>query len=269
MPTAAVNGTTLRYEVTGSGPTCVVVPGWPGVEHRYLRPGLDRLAGRLRLVYYDHRADGFSMEQAADDAAGLAAAVDPGPVVVLGHHHGASVAQEMALRHREGVAGLVLVGGSPGELGPGESLADGFAAPPRPPEVEVLQRVPPGSDDELAATMLGVERFFFHRLGRPEAASVFADLRFSATLACESVMPLAWWSSVDRLASLDVPVLALVGRHDVFNGPFESARITRHAPRATSVVLEDSGHLPWLEEPDAFVESVGSWLAEVGLAGGG
>ncbi len=70
MPSAAVNGATLHYDVVGDGPTCLVVPGWPGVDHAYLRPGLDRLGRFLRLVYYDHRPE-FSMEQAAADAAAL------------------------------------------------------------------------------------------------------------------------------------------------------------------------------------------------------
>ncbi|MFP5378068.1 MAG: alpha/beta fold hydrolase, partial [Acidimicrobiia bacterium] len=261
-----VNGTTLEYEQVGAGPTCVVLPGWIGADHRYLRPGLDCLARHLRLVYYDHRA-GFSMEQAADDAAGLAGAVDAGPVLLLGHHTGASVAIEAALRHPERVRGLVLVGATPGELGRGESLADGFEAPPTPPEAEVLQRVPPGSDAELEATMTGLEQFFFHRLGRPEAGTTFARSTFSSAVARDAYMPLAWWSAVDRLGGLDVPALVLVGRHDVFHGPFQSSRIARHAPRATPVVLEESGHLPWVEEPGAFVGAVAAWLDAEGLAG--
>lgn len=264
MPTAAVNGATLEYEETGTGPTCLVLPGWIGVGHEYLRPGLDCLAPHLRLVYYDHRGD-FSVEQAADDAAGLAAALGARPALLLGHHAGASVAVEAALRRPERVAGLILVGATPGEIGRGESLADAFEAPPTPPEVEVLQRVPPGSDEELEATMLGVERFFLHRPGRPEAGSVFARASFSAAAARDAYMPLAWWSAADRLAALAVPVLVLVGRSDVFNGPFQSARIARNAPRATSVVLEESGHLPWVEEPAAFAAAVAGWLEAEGL----
>lgn len=264
MPNAAVNGATLEFEETGTGPTCLVLPGWIGVGHEYLRPGLDCLAPHLRLVFYDHRGE-FTVERAADDAAGLAAALGPRPVLLLGHHAGAGVAVEAALRHPDRVAGLILVGATPGELGASESLADGFAAPPTPPEVEVLQRVPPGSDEELEATMRGLEQFFFHRLGRAEAGTVFARASFSAAASRDAYMPLAWWSAVDRLPALAVPVLVVVGRSDVFNGPFQSARIARNAPRATSVVLEESGHLPWIEEPDAFVGAVAGWLGAEGF----
>ena len=261
MPNVTVSGGLIGYELVGRGTACLVVPGWPGVDHSYLRPGLDVLAHRVRLAYYDHRVD-FTMEQAAADAAAVAADLGP-PVVVLGHHHGAAVAQELALRHPELLAGLVLVNGSPGELGAGESLADAFDAPPTPPEVEVLQRVPPGSDEEWASTMNALAKFFFHRLGRPEADTLFADAAVSSTVAVQAMMALGWWSSVDRLGGLGVPTLLVAGRHDVFAGAFQSERITRAAPAARLVVLEESGHLPWLEEPDAFVAAVSGWLDEV------
>lgn len=267
MPSAAVNGTTVDYEVVGQGPTCLVLAGWPGVDSAYLRPGLDRLGRLLRLVYFDHRRQ-FSVEQAADDAAGLAASVADGPVLVLGHHQGASVALEAALRHRERVAGLVLVGASPGELGAGESLADALDAPPVPPEVDVVQRVPPGSDEEVAASMMVLQRFFFARLGLAESMDVFAGCTYSAATAVHAMMSLGWWSVVDRLPDLAAPALVLVGRHDVFAGPFQSERIVRALPGATLGVLEDSGHLPWLEEPEAFEAAVERWLEENGLGGG-
>jgi proline iminopeptidase len=266
MPSAAVNGTTVDYEVVGQGPTCLVLAGWPGVDSTYLRPGLDRLGRLLRLVYFDHRPE-FSVEQAADDAASLAQAVAGGPVVVLGHYQGGSVALETALRHPDQVAGLILVGASPGELGTSESLADAFDAPPTPPEVDVVQRVPPGSDEEVAASMLVLQRFFFHRLGHAESEDVFAGCTYSAATAVHAMMSLGWWSAVDRLARLASPVLLLVGRHDVFAGPFQSERIVRALPGATLAVLEESGHLPWVEEPDAFEAAVERWLAGNGLLG--
>lgn len=276
MPTAAVNGATLHYEVVGSGPTCVVVPGWPGLDHNYLRPGLDLLATRLRLVYYDHRGTGRSggqpaesvtVEQLADDAEALAAHLGADPVLVLGHFHGASVAQELALRHPARVSGLILVGATPGELGAQESLVDALDSSPTPPEVEVLQRVPPGTDEELNATMRALARFFFRTPGSPFEEGLFSGTTFDAEAAAQAMMANGWWSSVDRLGQVDVPALVLVGRHDVFGSPFQSQRISRHLRKATTVVFEDSGHLPWLEEPEAFLAAVEGWLGDLHLSG--
>lgn len=277
MPSAAVNGTVLQYEVVGDGPTCLVCHGWLGTDHTYLRPSLDRLGSHVQLVYYDHRGHGRSggsapgaltMEQLADDAAELATHLGAERVLVLGHHQGAAVAQELAVRHPERVAGLILVAASPGELGKQESLADFLDAPPVPPEVEVLQRVPPASDEEWLATVRALGRFFFHRVGTAEREEPFARAACNAEAVGESMLALGWWSCVDRLAGVAAPALVVAGRHDVFNPPHQAERIARHLPLARTVVLDDSGHLPWLEQPDAFVSAVGDWLRDVGLSAG-
>ena len=274
MPTAAVGGTTLHYEGVGSGLPCLVVPGWPGADHTYLRPGLDRLARRLRLVYYDHRChgrsgcpspDGVTMEQLADDAGDLAAALGEESVLVLGHFHGASVAQELALRHPERVRGLVLVGATPGELGSDETLVDDLGTPPAPVEVDVLQRVPPASDDELAVTLGALAPYFFAGRAEEDPEAVFGRSTFHARAAGRWMQALGWWSAVDRLRQVEAPALLLVGRHDVFCPPAQSERIRRRLARSELVVLEGGGHLPWLEEGELFAAAVDGWLARLGL----
>ena len=272
MPTASVNGTTLRYETFGEGPVCLVMAGWPGADHTYLRPGLDRLGRRLQLVYYDHRCHGRSgrpaydtitMEQLADDAAALAEEVGAETPWVLGHFHGASVAQELALRHPERVRGLILVGATPGELGSDESLLDDFDAPPLPVEVDVLQRVPPATDDELAATLGALAPHLLPQGAGIDPEAVFAGATFDARAAGRWMQALGWWSAVDRLAQLDAPALLLVGSGDLLCPPAQSRRIRRRLAAAELVVLEGSGHLPWLDQPAAFVAAVEGWLDRV------
>ena len=265
---AKVNGTTIHHEVVGEGPTCLVLPGWPGTDHTYLRPGLDRLGERLRLVYVDHRGHGRSgrpplhtltVEQLADDADGLAAELGAGAVLVLGHFHGSFVAQELALRHPERVAGLILVAATPGELGRAETLLDDLG-PPTPVEVEVLQRVPPSTDAELEASMRMLATSMF---ARPDAAAEqapFAACTFDAASAGRWMSAMGWWSSVDRLGGLSAPVLLVTGRDDVFAPPEQAERLRRLVAGAEAVVLEGTGHLPWAEEPDALLAAVAAWL---------
>lgn len=274
MLIADVNGRTLAYELAGSGPACVVLPGWPGVDHAYLRPALDPLGSRLRLAFLDHIGTGQSgqlppaepctMEQLADDAAALGAVLGDGPAVLLGHHLGAAVALEAALRHPDAVSGVVLVGGTPGQLGGNESLTDSMGEEPTPVEVEVLQRIPPATDEELAVTMQALSPYFTYRSPAPPEGW-FAACSFASAAAGAMMMASAFWSAVDRLGDLSVPALVLVGRHDAVHGPHESSRIAANLPGASLVFLEDSGHLPWLDEPDAFTAAVIDWVDEVGL----
>lgn len=278
MPEVPVNGTTLHYEIVGEGPVCLVLSGWPGVDHTYLRPGLDRLGRRLRLAYYDHRGHGRSerhaddavtMEQLADDAAALATKLDAAPVLVLGHYHGASVAQELAIRHPGRVRGMVLVGATPGELGRDESLLDDLDAPPVPVEVDVLQRVPPATDDELAATMRALAPHLLVEGAGADPETLFSGARFDARAAGRWTLGMGWWSAVDRLAAVEVPTLLVVGRHDVMCRPSQSQRIRRRVAGAELVVLEGGGHLPWVEEGEAFATAVEAWLDRLGLSPAG
>lgn len=272
MPCAEVNGTTLHYEAVGEGPVCLVMAGWPGVDSAYLRPGLDRLGDRLTLVYYDHRGSGRSgrpppdtitVEQLADDADALADELGAPQLLVLGHFHGGSVAQELALRHPERVTGLLLVAATPGELGGDESLADDLDVPPAPVEVDVLQRVPPATDDELAATMRALAPYFSHQDGAVDPEALFGGAIFDARTAGRWMQAVGWWSAVDRLPQVVAPALLLVGRHDVFCPPQQSRRIARRLVDVEVVVLEDSGHLPWLEEGESFSASIAGWLDRV------
>jgi proline iminopeptidase len=279
MPAASVDGATLHYEVVGDGPLCLVVSGWPGVDHGYVRPGLDRLGRRLRLVYYDHRChgrspctstDSITVERLADDAGALAAEVGGGDgVVVLGHFHGAAVAQELAIRHPRGVRAMILVGATPGELGRDESLLDDLDSPPVPVEVDVLQRVPPATDDELAATLHALAPHLLPEGAGIDPEAVFAGATFDARAAGRWMQALGWWSAVDRLAELDVPTLLLVGSGDVLCSPAHSERIRRRLAGAELVVLEGSGHLPWLDRPEPFAAAVEGWLDRLERDGSG
>src|SRR6266540_5558788 len=156
MSTARLNGTSLYYETVGTGPTCLVMHGGLGLDHTLRHPMLDRLGERLRLAYYDHRGNGRSgrppletltMAQPADDADALAGRLGAGPVLVLGWSYGGIVAQELAVRHPERVAGLVLVGTTPGQLGATERLDD-EQGPPPPPELAGLMRSPVVAGDQ-------------------------------------------------------------------------------------------------------------------------
>ncbi len=293
MPTAELNGTTLYFERParpawperggrpagpepdrGSRPA-LILHGGLGVDHNYLR-ALDRLGHRLELVYLDHRGHGQSVDRVAaaqagrpgepptvdhlaDDAAALAAHLGLDRVLVVAHSWGGFVALELALRHPDRVAGLVLVGSTAGELGADESLLDDMG-PPLPVEVDILTRVPPATDDELEATVRALGPYYLHRRDLAAAAELFAGCRFDAAAMVRSMHFLATWTAVDRLGDVTAPALLVGGRNDVFCPPEQLARMARRMPRAEVVVLDESAHLPWLDEPERFFAIVEEWL---------
>jgi len=66
------------------------------------------------------------------------------------------------------------------------------------------------------------------------------------------------------LPTIDVPTLVLVGEKDELTPPAEAAAIASVIPGAKLVAISESGHLPPLERPGAFLASLRALLAEVG-----
>lgn len=60
MPFARINGCELYYEMAGRGQPCLVMHGGLGLDHSYLRPGLEGLEDSFKFVFYDHRGNGRS-----------------------------------------------------------------------------------------------------------------------------------------------------------------------------------------------------------------
>ena len=106
--TLKVPGATLYYEVRGSGPTLLVIPGGPQ-DAGVFSDLAQRLADRYRVVTFDPRGNSRSpfdgapveldMMVQADDAAALIRAVGNGPAHVFGTSGGAQIGLALAARH--------------------------------------------------------------------------------------------------------------------------------------------------------------------------
>jgi len=114
--TLAVPGATLYYEVSGSGPVLLMIPGGPVDADAFVDQA--RLLGdRYTVVRYDPRGlsrsaldrppDELSIETQADDAHRLLAAMGSEPAYVFGTSGGAQVGLSLAASHPEQVDTLV------------------------------------------------------------------------------------------------------------------------------------------------------------------
>jgi proline iminopeptidase len=271
MPELVINGTTIWYRRDGAGPPCFVLHGGLGVDHTLYRRSLQPLTARLELVFVDHRGNGRSgrppvetitIEQLADDASALAEALGFDRILVFGHSYGGFIAQELALRHPSVVEALMLIDTTPGQLGAGES-EDDYRGAPTPPEMVELQSRLPESDDELADGMRPLVRLYLHQSDVDRALQLFEGTIYSRDAMVQGFVALSTWSSVDRLSTISVPTLVAVGRHDLFTSPPQADRIADRISGSTRVVFEHSGHIPWLDEPEAFFAAVDGWLDDV------
>lgn len=114
--TLKVPGATLYYEVQGSGPLLLIIPGGPQDAGVFAELS-QRLADRYTVVAYDPRGNSRSsfdgeikpllMDQQADDAARLIEALGDGPAYVFGTSGGAQIGLNLAARHPKLVRALV------------------------------------------------------------------------------------------------------------------------------------------------------------------
>ncbi len=108
MGTIAVNGTTLYYELSGSGPPVLFIAGAGGDAGQWTEVA-DALASEYTVLTYDRRANSRSprpqnwtaapVDEQADDAAALLMALDLAPAVAYGNSSGSIYLTSLALRH--------------------------------------------------------------------------------------------------------------------------------------------------------------------------
>lgn len=273
-----IDGTRIHYEVAGHGPLLVVqAPGW-GIGSSYLRKGLKPLEATRTVVTYDPRNSGKSVRVAApqrlntsdmaDDLEHLRAAWKLEKIDVLGHSHGGAIALAYAERYPDRVRKLVLVGGQMiGYSSAAESKAIGEAQK-RDPAFAAAYAGPSGpqdNDDQLTAEFRRTFIVYLHNPTRDAKAveKTLPDSMVASSLGAEQIVDgTPQVHQVEDLHRVKAGTLVIVGRYDIACPPGVSKKMHEGIAGSRMKVLEDSGHFPWAEQPDAFFGSVASFLSE-------
>jgi proline iminopeptidase len=92
-----------------------------------------------------------------------------------------------------------------------------------------------------------------------EVASHLYNIRVNNVLRAD----MAALDFTPTLASFTKPALVIHGRFDAVLAPSIGWAIHKAIPGSRFRVLEESGHMPFIEQPEAFAEAVVEFLAEV------
>lgn len=181
-------------------------------------------------------------------------ATEGGAGTYVGYSMGGRYALRIALDRPDLVERLVLIGASPGLAEPGEraarrvrdeALADHLEA------VGVAAFLDEWLDLPLFAGLHPTMTFLDERLANT-AAGLASSLRTAGTGAQGPL-----W---DRLPELAMPVLLVVGEEDAKFTEIAHEMAARIGPGATVASIRRAGHTAHLEQPDAFLETVRTWL---------
>ncbi|MER7930235.1 alpha/beta hydrolase [Streptomyces sp. NPDC096057] len=281
--TYRTDGIVQRYHVHGTGPVCLAHSGGPGIIWEYLRtPALEE---HLTMVYVEpvgtaedsrlaSHPHGYTRERYSGFLETLIDHLGVGRVHLLGHSHGAFVAAYHAL-HRSGqLAGVVLYEGAP-VTGPehGEEagrMVEAFVAKhtghPGLPDVlaafGAMSAI--SSDEDTVAVARGVlPSYFADYWGNEEQLAPVRDaVRAVYISGLDADLTPDVIDDRAALKGLTVPALVIVGRHDVICGIRWGRELAELIPDSRLLVLENSGHMGHIEEPEQFTAAVRDFVRE-------
>ena len=236
-------------ERSGQGPAVVCIHGYCQ-SSAYWAPTLDRLAERgVRALAMDLPGFGQSAEEPGPyHMEALADAVDTvcerkglGRIVLVGGSMGGVVAQHLVLRHPGRASRLLLVSTGAFTADPATALAR-------------AESIAAGQWND--ATVEPMIKGFFHQPPPADEKARYHQIALSASKAAavEAARSNATLRTLERLGEIGVPTLIVQGRYDRARTPEHGALMCQHISNARLEVLEQSGHTPQLEEPEAFHE---------------
>jgi pimeloyl-ACP methyl ester carboxylesterase len=271
MPRIKVDDVHLHYDERGEGEPLLLIMGYGSSSAGALEGFGGELARSFRVVVFDNRGTGesdrlegpTSIEQMADDAAGLLDALGIERSHVVGISMGGNIALELALRHPDKVAGLVARSAHCGVR---------YWIPPSP---EILALFEPGGAtglDPREAARRGWEAVFppeyvgAHlieleaQLDRPSANPTPAD---TLTHQWEALQA---WSCFERLDQIVAPTLIITGDRDVLVVPENSRLLHERIADSRLHVLEGAAHSCYASHPEETVRVTAEFLTACRVA---
>lgn len=251
--------------------------GCDGYVWRYLR----RSVAPRRVLHPHYRGHGRSQSPRdmsrvaiADLADDVAAVLDDAVVpraVLVGHSMGVQVSLETWRRHRDRVAGLVLVCGAPSH--PLRTFRGVRTLEDLLPTIERLIVRAPGLVNGLTRALLPTKlalaiagRVEINRaLVRPEDFMPYLEgmARMDVRVFLAMLAAAGQHSSEDWLGEIDVPVLVVAGGRDGFTPPDRSHAMAAAIPGSTLFEVPDGSHTAPIERPFEIDRAVLDFLSGI------
>jgi pimeloyl-ACP methyl ester carboxylesterase len=261
-----VYGQNIHYAEAGSGPPVILLHGlWGGLNE--WAPIVDPLSETHRVIVMDfigfHGSDKpdtqYHNALLSQYLAGFIKAMNLTDVTLMGHAMGANTATYTAVHHPENLKALVLVDGA-GYRSPDRDLSK------TPSEGMIrFRRVATGSSLESTRGLL--ER-------RVENKSIVTDawveeafgLWVNSARAIGDMMTDGGDVTEEEMREIGLPTLVVWGAGDKVFPPDNAERLKVDIENAEVHVIEGSGHLPQMEQTDAFLDAVVPFLNSTGPA---
>jgi proline iminopeptidase len=280
MKCVTADGRKLTYRSLGNGPVLVCHPGGPGLSSAYFGD-LAGLWERFTLIEINPRGTGssdrpkdrraYQVDDYVSDVEELRRHLGLDRIRLLGHSHGGVVAQAYAAKYPDHVSRLVLAS-TLARFGPEQEKAmragmekrsgqpwaqDAFAA------LEAEQGGKFETDKELSELVLREYPLYFAHYGAIEAG--YIDTLHDEVVNADALRLFnnEIFTTFDlraQLPNIKAPTLVITGDEDFICGPICADDLCAGIASAKRVIVGDSGHMIFVEQPQPFHDEVADFL---------
>jgi 3-oxoadipate enol-lactonase len=250
-----VDGSRIYYEECGTGPKAMVLLHDGVVNSAVWDDVWPTFCKQFHAIRYDRR--GYGRSQAtkkpyyeADDLAALLLDRRVSQAALVASSHGGNIALGFALRYPAQVSELVLIGPE----------AEGF------PYSEHFVMAQMAFQNAKDATEVRVQNTYFIVPGSDVAREHLRRLLNAAPQDhTHNDMPLPEKPVFPYVRDLRMPTLILIGSGDIADNQAVAGALVMAISGAERVVVPDTGHLMYLEKPEAFSSLVSGFLKAHGF----
>jgi proline iminopeptidase len=285
------NGIMIYYKIIGKGAPLMIVHGGPGASHDYFLPYLLPLARSNRLIFIDERGSGrssklddpsgYTVENMVEDVETVRVALGLGKINLLGHSYGGALAQAYGLKYQKNLAHLILgsTWSSTTELNKVFVRMKEKMSPELRERIDKLEAAGlfgKGKDYEqrrytteymIAAWGEGYFPYIYQNRPDPNYDPIGNGLmswdlyremwgqrgEFVVDGNLKSV------EYTERLATIKVPTLILVGDHDECD-PSLSKAMQEKIAGSKMVIVPQAGHMTFVDQTGVVVKTVNDFL---------
>lgn len=287
------HGALIYYKVLGRGAPLVIVHGGPGASHDYFLPYLLPLMRSNKLVFIDERGGGksskfedpnqYTIANMVEDVEAVRQALSLGQISLLGHSFGGALVQAYAFKYQKNLSHLILgsTWASTRELNDALARMKADMNPKDRERVDALEAAGLFGKGEIWEHGRYTEEYAKLAWGKGYFPYVYYhkpdpnyDPMSSNTSNAWDVYREMWGSNgefivdgnlkeveyVDRLSEIKVPTLIIVGEHDE-SDPKMSKEMHEKIAGSRLVILPNSGHMTFVDQPEMFLKAVGDFVA--------
>jgi pimeloyl-ACP methyl ester carboxylesterase len=255
MPIAAINGINLHFDEYGSGEPVVLITGSGGRGRLWTPHQVPALtAAGYRVITVDNRGvpptdiclGGFTIDDMADDTAGLIEFTGAGPCRIVGFSLGGVIVQELLLAYPDLVTQAVLIA-TRGRIdalhyalsaAESELLDSGIVLPPRYASVmQALHYLSPRTQNDEQRIKDWLDIFEMS----PVDASIHRAQRDLDLID----------NRLEEYRKIKSQCLVMAFQDDLIVPPFLCREVADHIPDCRYQEVAACGHYGYLEEPDA------------------